>query len=98
MGRYLLLWELNQSLIPVDPKERGGGYKLLMSLVRQDMETGVTKDWGCFVGEKFGYCVVEGTEVDVMNMVQKYSPYVIFQTHPVASEEQVNEMINAMPG
>ena len=25
MGRYLSLWEIDKSKIPVDPKERGGG-------------------------------------------------------------------------
>jgi len=98
MGRYLLLWDLNLSLVPIDPKDREGGYKLLMGLVRQDLERGMTADWGCFVGEESGYCIVEGSEVDVMNMVQQYSPYVIFQSHPIATEAQVNEMIKAMSG
>jgi hypothetical protein len=96
MGKYLMFWELNRSLIPVDPQERGQGFALLMSVVQQDIEKGLTKDWGCFVGEGNGYCVVEGSEVDIAKMVQQYSPYCEFSTHPVASLDQMNEVIQSL--
>ena len=96
MGKYLMFWKLNQSLIPIDPKERGQGYSLLMATVQQDIGKGLTKDWGCFVGEGKGYCVVEGSEVDISKMVQQYSPYCEFTTHPIASVDQINEMIESL--
>jgi hypothetical protein len=96
MGKYLMFWELNRSLIPVDPQERGQGFALLMSVVQQDIEKGLTKDWGCFVGEGNGYSVVEGSEVDIAKMVQQYSPYCEFSTHPVASLDQMNEVIQSL--
>jgi len=96
MAKYLMFWELNRSLIPIDPKERGQGYSLLMAVVQQDIEKGITKDWGCFVGEANGYCVVEGSEVDISKMVQQYSPYCEFSTHPVASVDHINEMIESL--
>ena len=98
MGKYLLLWELNSALIPVAPKERGNGYASLMALVQQDIDKGLTKDWGCFVGEGSGYCVVEGSEVDISKMVQQYSPFCKFTSHPVASAEQMIEVFNSMMG
>ncbi|MFH2219222.1 MAG: DUF3303 family protein [Pseudomonadota bacterium] len=98
MGKYLMIWELNLALIPVNPKERGAGYELLMAMVKQDMERGLSKDWGNFVGEGSGYCVVEGTEVEINKMVQQYAPYVRFKTHPVASVKQVSEVIKSLTG
>ena len=98
MGKYLLLWEVDRTRIPIDPKERGAGWGLLMAMVRQDIEKGISKDWGAFVGEANGYAVAEGTELEVLNMVQQYAPYVIFKVHPIASESQVNEMIKALSG
>lgn len=98
MGIYLSLWEVDQSKIPIDPKERGEGWALLMSLVRQDIEKGLIKSWGAFVGEAKGYCVWEGGEVEVMVAVQQYVPYVKFKVHPVATEKQVNEEIKALRG
>jgi hypothetical protein len=98
MGKYLMIWTLNQALTPVDSKERGGGYQLLMTAVKQDIAKGLTKDWGNFVGEGSGYCVVEGSEVEINKMVQQYAPYVMFKTHPVASVEQVDEMLKSLSG
>jgi hypothetical protein len=98
MGKYLMLWQLNPSLIPVDPQERGKGFTALMNLIEQDIEKGITKDWGSFVGERNGYCIVEGSEVDVARMVQQYSPFCGFLTHPIASFDQMKEMLKSLSG
>jgi len=98
MGKYLLLWEVDRTRIPIDPKERGAGWGLLMAMVRQDIEKGISKDWGAFVGETNGYAVAEGTEVEILNMTAQYDPYVSFKVYPIASESQVNEMVKALSG
>jgi hypothetical protein len=96
MGKYLYLWEIDRTKIPVDPKERGTGFSMLMEIVKQDIKKGITKDWGVFAGEHNGYSIVEGTEVEIMNQVQQYTPFVYFKVHPVASVSQVEEMIKAL--
>jgi len=40
----------------------------------------------------------EGTELEVMNTLAQYVPYCIFKVHPVASEDQVNDMIKNLTG
>lgn len=98
MGKYLVLWEVAQSTIPIDPKERGGGWSILMAMVRQDIEKGLTKDWGAFVGESSGYAINEGTELEVMKGLQQYVPFCKFKVHPIATPNQVEEMIKALSG
>jgi hypothetical protein len=98
MGKYLVLWEMDQSKIPIDPKERGAAWAMLMAMVRQDIEKGIVKDFGVFVGQNSGYAVHEGSEVDVMKITQQYVPFAIFKVYPVASEDQNNEMIKALTG
>jgi len=98
MGRYLLIWNLNQEHTPADPKERGAGYELLIAMIKQDMEKGLTKDWGSFVSEGSGYAVVEGSEVDINKMVEQYAPYVGFKSHSVATLEQAEELIKSLTG
>jgi hypothetical protein len=98
MGKYLVLWEIDQTKIPIDPKERGDGWSLLMAMVNQDIEKGITKDFGAFVGENQGYSVHEGTELEVMNTLAQYVPFCIFKVHPVASKSQVSEMIKGLSG
>jgi hypothetical protein len=98
MGKYLLLWEIDKSRIPADPKERGEGWKLLMAMVQQDIEKGITKEWGAFVGENSGYAIEEGSEIEVMKALQQYVPYVIFKVHPVGTVSHVNDMVKALAG
>ena len=96
MGRYLLLWEIDRTKIPMDIKERGIGFEMLLGIVNDDIKKGITKDWGAYVGEYKGYSVVEGTEVDVINQLERFSPFVIFKVHPIASVANVGEMIKVM--
>ena len=98
MGKYLIHWEMDQTKIPIDPKERGEAWGMLMAMVRQDTEKGIVKDFGMFVGETSGYAVHEGTELEVMKILQQYVPFVTYKMHPVATESQVNEMIKALTG
>ncbi len=98
MGKYLVLWEVEQTRIPVDPKERKDAWSLLMAVVSQDIEKGIVKDWGAFVGEAKGYSIIEGTEVEVMSNLQQFVPYCKFTVHSIATEGQVNEMVKALSG
>ena len=93
MAKYLMLWSLDKSLIPADPKERGGGWALFMELVKKDMERGVSKDWGVFPSEGAGYCILEGSNVEIMKTTEQYAPYVDFETHPVATVDEAIELI-----
>ena len=98
MGKYMALWEVDQSTIPADPKERAEGWGMLMAMVRQDFENGVLKDWGAFLAESNGYAVWEGSELDVMKTIQQYVPFCIFDVHAIATEDRVNEMLSSMTG
>jgi hypothetical protein len=98
MGKYLVLWEVDQTKIPMDPKERGEGWGMMMAMVGQDLEKGITKEWGAFVGETKGYAINEGTELEVMSSLQQYVPFCTFKVYSVATMQQVNEMIKALAG
>ena len=96
MAKHLLLWRLSNTRIPVDPKERGTGWQALLTMVKNDLEGGVVKDWGAFPGEGRGYAILEGTYLDIMRMTQQYNPYVVFRVHPVASILEVDDFIKEL--
>ena len=98
MAKYLMLWKMDNARTPVDPKERGAQFQLLVAMVNQDIQKGMMKDWGGFVGETNGYAVVEGTEVEIGKMIQQYAPFITFKTHAVASLSQVDEVLKALSG
>ena len=93
MAKYLILWELDWTKIPVNPKERGELWGPMIEMVRQGISDGITKDWGAFLGEMRGYSVAEGTEAEILNLLQPYAPFVKFTSHPIASLSQMEEII-----
>ena len=96
MGKYLLLWEVDRTKVPISPKERATGWSALMSMVKQDLKKGALKDWGSFVGELNGYTVAEGTEVEIGIMIQQYIPFVFFKVHPIGSVSHMDELLEAL--
>jgi len=97
MGKYLVLWEVDKSRLPISPKERGAGWGVLMKSVGESLkEGGIAKSWGAFVGETRGYVVWEASELEVLIETQKYTPWITFETHPIATADQVNEMIKEL--
>lgn len=98
MAKYLMLWELDRNKIPVDPEERAAGWKPLINLVKQDLEKGIIKDWGAFLGEMKGFLIAEGEDLAINMMIQQYTPYAYFQTFPIAPVGLVEEMVNTLAG
>lgn len=98
MARFLMLWTLDKTFIPADPKERSAGWGLLMEMIKQDMDKGVVKDWGVFPSEPAGFCIMEGNTVEVMTTTEQYSPYVDFENHLVANVDQTLELIKNLSG
>jgi len=96
MGKYLVMWEINISLSPVDPKERADGWNLLMDMVSQDIDKGIVKDWAAFPGEVEGYFIAECSEVELGVMTQQYFPYCFFKVRPAATLDQVREIVGSL--
>ena len=98
MARYLMLWELDRSRIPTDPKERAAAWTALTKMVKQDLAEGRAESWGSFVGGLKGYCLAKGDDMEIAAMVQKYTPYVYFQAFAVAGIETVEKILRQMAG
>ena len=98
MAKYLLLWELNEDKMPDDPKARGEGWAMMLDMIKQDLETGVHSDWGTFVGEMRGYTVMENDPVELMKLIQRFAPFVVFEVHQVVSVDDVMEVAKSLSG
>ena len=96
MARYLILWTIDETRVPVSAKERAAMWEPFVTMVEQDQAKGISKDWGSCVGEMRGYSVAEGTEVEIANMLQQYVPFVHFEVHPAVSTGQVREVLKSL--
>ena len=94
MGKYLVLWEVDWTKIPIDRKERGMGWNGLIALVKKSIQEGIQKDWGGFVGETKGYGIMEGSEVEIGKQLQKYVPFTKFEVKAIATIDQVQEVVD----
>ena len=95
-GRYLAIWEMDQSKIPVDPKTRQAAWTPLVAMVKQDIQNGLTISWGGFVGETKGYTIMEGTVQEVHDALFRYVPFVILKVYPLATVDEVGKMIQSI--
>ena len=98
MSKYLLLWQLDPARVPIDSRERGKGWGMLMTMVKTDREKGILKDWGVFPSEGRGYSIVEGSTLEVMKMTEQYAPFVRFEIHPAATMNEAEQLIRHLSG
>jgi len=96
MARYLMEWELDHTKVPISPKERATAWLPMIQMVKQDMQSGVIKEWGVYVGEGKGFGVAEGSDEAVEKMAQKYVPFVIFTAHPAITIDQMEKLAKEM--
>jgi len=96
MAKYLLLWELDRDKIPDDAKARSEGWAMMLEMVKQDIQAGFHSDWGSFVGEMRGYTVSEGEPVELAKTMQRFTPFVSFEVHPVMSVDQTLEVARSI--
>jgi hypothetical protein len=96
MGKFLALWEEDDSRLPADPRERGAGYQEALKFLRQEMKKKVIKGWGSFVGTTGGSTIYEGAEAEVANSMQHFIPFYSYNIYPVPSLEQAEEATKAL--
>ncbi len=93
MAKFLTLWEMDTTRIPESPEEEVRGYTMMVNMIKDDLKTGKTLEFGMFAGGLGGYVIREGTEQEIHEETMKYSPHTTFKTYPVLSISQLEEML-----
>lgn len=96
MARYIIMWEVDESRIPVDPAERKAAWLGAVEMAKQEIKDGLVKYWGGFLGQTKGFDIIEGTEDQVLSTTLKYIPYFRFNVIPLISIEKLEEALKAM--
>ena len=96
MGRYLILWEADESKIPVDAEERKAGWLMALEMTREEIKAGRTKEYGGFVGQNKGFAIYEGTIEEVSSMTLKFIPFFRFNITPLLSIDQLEAAVKTM--
>lgn len=93
MAKFLTLQELDTTRIPDSPEEQIQFHTMIVNMIKDDIKTGKTLEFGMFAGGLGGYVIREGTEQEIHMETMKYSPYTTFNTYPVLSISQIEEML-----
>jgi hypothetical protein len=93
-----MLWEIETSHTPEDSTERKAQYKTLQGPTKQLIDDGIVKEWGVFLGQPRGYCLVEGDDVVLQTIANNFGPYVTFELIPIVSFENAVAATEAMDG
>ncbi|HEY41027.1 MAG TPA: hypothetical protein G4O18_04110 [Dehalococcoidia bacterium] len=96
MAKYLILWELDQSRIPENPKERGVTFTMMVDLIKEDIRANIHTDWGAYIAGGKGYAVSEGDELELAKLMQRFVPFVKFEIHQVMTIDQVGELAKSL--
>jgi hypothetical protein len=96
MARFLTLWEMDMSRVPENPEDQMSFFTKLMNMVKEDMESGTTRDFGEFINGFEGYSIEEGTEEEVALTAMKYSPYCKFKVYPILSANQIEKIMKTI--
>jgi len=98
MAKYIVFWEVDTSRMPVDAKERGQMWMMMLDMIKQDIKAGIHKDWGSFVGETKGYTISEGDHVELAKNLQRFVPYCNFEMRQIASVDDNMEVAKSLTG
>lgn len=92
----MVLWEIDYSLAPADPKERMKLWITMLELVKKDIDSGFDKFWGMNPGGGCGFAVSDRDEKEIFASLARFTPYVKFKVEPVLSVDEVIETLKGM--
>jgi len=93
MTKFFVKWRVDLSRSALSPKEAVQLGLKLGDAVKAEMSSGKVTEWGSFCNGKDGYCIIEGTEQDVVSTMYKYISNVSYEVYPVHG---VDDSIAAM--
>jgi hypothetical protein len=96
MAKYLVLWEMDTSRTPEDPKAKKAQFRGFGETVVKQLKEGAVKEWGLFAGEMCGYTIFEGSTVDLQIFNAMWVPFVKFKAREVMRIDEVNKATEAL--
>ena len=97
MARYMVLYEVDTSRTPEDPKAKKAQLLGFDELVVKNLKEGVIKDFGIFAGERNGYIIFEGSGVDLYALTTMWVPFVKFTAREIITVDEANKANKALP-
>jgi hypothetical protein len=93
----MMLWEIDTSKTPENPKAKKAQWMGYNDIVANHLKEKFIKDWGCFVGDKCGYVIFEGTPVEVHALAAKWLPFIHWPVKELMTLDDAIKETKALP-
>ena len=97
MAKYMVLFEVDTSKTPEDPKAKKAQWLSFEEPVAKLLKEGVIKEWCSFAGELRGYMLFEGSIIDLHTLLAAWVPFVKFKTRELMTIDEVIKATKALP-
>ncbi len=81
MGKFLLLWEMDNTRLPKSPEKQMTIFAWLINMAREDFKCSMI-DWKGLISVRAGHTIFEGTNQEIEQVITKYDPYINFTIYP----------------
>lgn len=92
MTKFHIGWQKNLALVAGDLSKVAKLNQSLLEMTKADLKSGKILDWGSYCNGTSGYILMEGTETDIVPVLKKWMPYIIFSVRPVINVDQAIEV------
>jgi hypothetical protein len=98
MPRYLVIWEMDRSKIPADPKEHMMLMKNLSDMTKKWLKDNPGSQWGMSLDAGRGYALHTSAETwqDMSKHLLSFGPYIKGDFMQVLSIEEADEVLKSM--
>ena len=97
MAKYLVLWEVDVSRTPEDPKAKKEQWLGMLAQMKKHLKEGIVKDYGEYSETTRGYLIFEGSVVELNTYLAAWIPFVKFKVHDTLTVDELIKATKALP-
>ena len=93
---FLILYEMNSSVVPTDPEERGKLMTTLVELIKSDLDSGALIMSGVSPEGSRGFLVSKQDAKEIYGRSGMVGPYAKFEVLPMLTIDEVMDVMKSM--
>jgi hypothetical protein len=93
MAKFLILWHLNPTAVPLDPAEHAKLNEMLYARIDNMLKKGEIMEFGFFLEGSSGYAISEGESADTFNLLTGFFPIIRFEPREIIPYKTGKEIL-----
>jgi len=93
LAKYLTLWHLNPTAVPLDPAEHVKLNEMLYARIDNMLKKGEIMEFGFFLEGSSGYAISEGESADTFDLLTGFFPVIRFEPREIIPYKMGKEIL-----